>query len=151
MPVVSAGIILHRSRRGRREVFLVHPGGPYWAKKDEHAWSVPKGIVATGEEPLAAARREFSEETGFAANGAFRELGTFRLPSGKRLCIWTLAGNCDPAKLKSNTFELVWPSGKTQTFPEVDRGGWFGRAEAMTKIVKGRKQILDAFFQRFAR
>lgn len=149
MTVHSAGLLLYRRTRGDVEVFLVHPGGPYWAKKDSGAWSIPKGLVDPEESQLAAAKREFQEETGFAVDGDFHILGTFRLPSGKRLTVWSLEGNCDPAALRSNGFEMAWPpkSGKMQVFPEADRAGWFARSEADVRINKGQKQILEAFFE----
>lgn len=149
MAIHSAGILLHRSRHGVAEVFLVHPGGPYWAKKDLSAWSIPKGIVDADEDHLLAAQREFREETGFLVEGAFAPLGTFRQPSGKQLSVWAVEGDCDPAKLVSNSFEMIWPlkSGQTQSFPEVDRGGWFAQADAMAKIVKGQQPILRYFFE----
>jgi predicted NUDIX family NTP pyrophosphohydrolase len=150
MPAVSAGVLLYRRRGTRTEVFLVHPGGPFWAKKDEGAWSVPKGLVDPDEEELACARREFTEETGFDAggNGTEHDLGSFRQPSGKRVRAWAIEGDCDPAQLKSNLFEMEWPpkSGRTATFPEVDRGGWFERAEALLKIVSGQRPILEKFY-----
>lgn len=130
-------------------MFLIHPGGPYWAKRDEGAWSVPKGIIDPGENHLLAARREFREETGFDVDGDFHALGTFRQPSGKRLHVWALEGDCDPSKLTSNIFQTTWPpkSGSMQSFPEVDRGAWFARSEAEVKILKGQKSILDVFFK----
>ncbi len=148
MPALSTGILLHRSRSGAREVFLVHPGGPYWARRDAGAWSVPKGLIAPNEDPLVAARREFREETGFSADGPLRDLGEIRLPSGKRLHVWTLEGDCDPANLTSNLFEMEWPpgSGQRRVFPEVDRGGWFGRSAALAKITKGQRPLIERFF-----
>jgi predicted NUDIX family NTP pyrophosphohydrolase len=150
MPTNSAGILLYRRRGGRTEVFLVHPGGPYWAKKDDGAWSVPKGLVNPQEDDLTCARREFKEETGFdaAGNGSERDLGTFPLPSGKHLHVWALEGDCNPANLTSNLFEMEWPpkSGRTRQFPEVDRGGWFDRAQAHLKIAKGQRPILEKFY-----
>ena len=154
MPVTSAGLLLFRRRDKRLEVFLIHPGGPLWAKKDDRSWSVPKGLVDAGEDPLACARREFTEETGFAApaTDSERDLGTFRQPSGKRLHIFAIEGECDPAALRSNLFEMEWPpkSGRTASFPEVDRGGWFDRAQANAKIVSGQRPLLDAFYDEFA-
>jgi predicted NUDIX family NTP pyrophosphohydrolase len=149
MPLHSAGILLYRRRPSGPEIFLVHPGGPFWAKKDFAAWSIPKGLIDPQEDPLAAAVREFEEETGFAVDGNFHSLGTFRLPSGKRLTAWALEGDCDPKDMKPGHFEMVWPpkSGKTQMFPEADRGAWFARAEAEVKIGKGQKQILEVFFR----
>jgi len=149
MSVVSAGILLYRRRGSSAEVFLVHPGGPLWMKKDEGAWSLPKGLVNPNEDELAGARREFREETGFdAGSGPARDLGTFRLPSGKRVHAWAIEGDCDPAELRSNLFEMEWPpkSGRTGRFPEVDRGAWFERAQALLKIAKGQVAILEMFY-----
>ena len=150
MPVVSAGILLFRRRPSGREVFLVHPGGPYWAKKDLAAWSVPKGIVGLGEDELAAARREFHEETGFEATGPFDDLGAFRMPSGKTLRVWAAEGDFASEKLASNSFEMVWPpkSGRMQSFPEIDRGAWLRRSDALNSIVKGQQLIIERFFRR---
>lgn len=153
MQSISAGLLLYRQRASELQVFLVHPGGPYWASKDEGAWSVPKGLVAPGEAELAGARREFREETGFDAdgNGRERDLGVFRQPSGKRVRVWAVEGNCDPARLTSNLFEMEWPpkSGRTARFPEVDRGGWFNRAQALQKIVAGQRPMLEKFYAEF--
>ena len=150
MPAISAGLLLYRRRDSGVEVFLVHPGGPYWVSKDEGAWSVPKGLVDAGEEELACARREFREETGFDAPAGDREhdLGSFRQPSGKRVHVWAVEGDCNPADLKSNLFEMEWPpkSGRTGRFPEVDRGGWFERAAALLKIVLGQRPVLEKFY-----
>jgi len=150
MPAISAGILLYRRRDSGLEVFLVHPGGPYWASKDEGAWSVPKGLVDAGEEELACARREFKEETGFDVPGAGleRDLGTFQLPGGKRLHVWAVEGDCNPAELHSNLFEMEWPpkSGRTARFPEVDRGSWFDRMPALLKITKGQRPVLEKFY-----
>lgn len=155
MPEVSAGILLYRKTPAGAEVLLVHPGGPYWARKDEGAWSVPKGLVESGEDKLAAAWREFHEETGFdqRAAGPGLELGSFRLPSGKQLHVWAFEGDCDPMALRSNVFEMEWPphSGHRQPFPEVDRGGWFDRTMAMRKISPGQRAVLDAFYAQFDR
>ena len=150
MAAVSAGILLYRRRGPRAEVFLVHPGGPYWARKDDGVWSVPKGLVNPQEDELACARREFTEETGCDAGGSGREhdLGIFPQPSGKRLRVWAIEGDCDPAALTSNLFAIEWPpkSGRTAQFPEVDRGGWFDKAEALRKITKGQRPIVEMFF-----
>lgn len=148
MPIQSAGILLYRRRRSGAEVFIIHPGGPYWVKKDDGAWSVPKGMVDPDEDILLAARREFHEETGFDIDGDFQPLGTFREPSGKRLSVWALEGDCDPSRLRSNVFEMMWPpkSGTMKTFPEAERGQWFARRQAEAKILKGQKPILDALF-----
>jgi predicted NUDIX family NTP pyrophosphohydrolase len=150
MPPVSAGVLLYRGGPAAVEVFLVHPGGPFWARKDQGAWSVPKGLVNAGEDELACARREFREETGFDAGGAGteRDLGVFRQPSGKRLHVWAIEGDCDPAALSSNLFTMEWPprSGHTAEFPEVDRGAWFGRAESLVRIASGQRPILEKFY-----
>jgi predicted NUDIX family NTP pyrophosphohydrolase len=147
--MVSAGILLHRRRRSGVEVFLVHPGGPYWAKRDEGAWSVPKGLVDRGEDELTCAKREFWEETGFTVSGQPRDLGAFRLPSGKRLHVWSVEGDCDSRELRSNLFEMEWPphSGLRQKFPEVDRGAWFGKGAALAKIVKGQRPVIKKFYE----
>jgi len=141
----SAGILMYRRRGGSLEVFLVHPGGPVWRNKDDGAWQIPKGELATDEEPLLCARREFEEETGFSADGEFAELGTFRQPGGKHVQAWAVEGDCDPARLVSNEFEMEWPprSGRRQSFPEVDRGGWFGIDEARGKLLLGQRPVLD--------
>jgi predicted NUDIX family NTP pyrophosphohydrolase len=150
MPVVSAGLLLYRGAAPDAEVFLVHPGGPFWARKDEGAWSVPKGLVDPGEDELVGARREFSEETGFEASGftATHDLGTFRQPSGKLLHVWAVEGDCNPDELRSNLFAMEWPpkSGRSAQFPEVDRGGWFERAPALLKIVRGQRAVLERFY-----
>jgi predicted NUDIX family NTP pyrophosphohydrolase len=150
MPEHSAGVLLYRERGGEFEVLLVHPGGPYWAAQDDGAWSIPKGLVQPGEDELTAARREFTEETGFEAGGAGseRDLGVCRLPSGKRLHVWAIAGDCDVARLKSNLFELEWPpgSGLTRRFPEVDRGDWFTHPQALTRLTRGQQPILARFY-----
>ena len=150
MAPVSAGLLLYRQGAAGLEVFLVHPGGPFWASKDAGAWSVPKGLVNPGEEELACALREFREETGFdpghGASGL--DLGSFRQPSGKRLHVWALRGDCDPKTLRSNLFEMEWPpkSGRRASFPEVDRGEWFDRAEEQRRIAKGQAPIIDRFY-----
>jgi predicted NUDIX family NTP pyrophosphohydrolase len=146
MPVRSAGILLHRLRGQGLEVFLVHPGGPFWKNKDVGVWSIPKGLIGCQENALAAARREFREETGFELDGDFRFLGTFRQPGGKQVIAYALEGDCNPSDLVSNSFAIEWPprSGKFREFPEADRGAWFARAEAETKILKGQKPILDS-------
>lgn len=150
MPKRSAGLLLYRLTRGEPQVFLVHPGGPYWAKKDEGAWSIPKGECEEGEQPLAATRREFEEETGFRPEGEAVPLGTFRQPSGKQVTAFAIEGDLDPATLRSNTFTMQWPprSGRMQAFPEVDRAGWFGKEEAGAKILLGQRAILEALWKR---
>ena len=151
MPIESAGLLLYRKRQ-RLEVFLIHMGGPFWAAKDASAWSIPKGVIGQGEEPLAAAKREFQEETGFTAEGDFLPLGSFRQNSSKALTVWAVEGDCDPARLTSTLFSMVWPpkSGRLQQFPEADRGGWFGRKSALDNIVRGQRQVLEAFYKKMA-
>lgn len=152
MALMSAGLLLYRFRDSGAEVLLVHPGGPFWARKDDGAWSVPKGLLQPGEDDLACARREFSEETGFdpGGRGDEQDLGVFRQPSGKRLHVFALQGDCDPSVLKSNTFELQWPpkSGRRQSFPEVDRGAWLDREAAALKITPGQRPVLEEFYRR---
>jgi predicted NUDIX family NTP pyrophosphohydrolase len=141
----SAGILMYRRRGPELEVLLVHPGGPFWAKKDLGAWSIPKGEFEEGEEPLAAAKREFCEELGAEADGAFVALGTLVQPSRKEVIAWAVEGDFAVAELKSNTFEMEWPpkSGKRKQFPEVDRAGWFGLAEARRKMLPGQVEFID--------
>jgi predicted NUDIX family NTP pyrophosphohydrolase len=145
----SAGILLYRRKGNGFEFFLVHPGGPFWKNRDAGAWTVPKGAIEPGEDPLAAARREFTEETGFAVAGEFIALGTFKQPGGKHVLVWAVEGDCEPAKLASNEFEMEWPphSGKRQRFPEVDRGQWFGVAEAQEKMLIGQQPMLERFLE----
>lgn len=152
MAKLSAGILLYRRRGAGIEVFLVHPGGPFWARKDDGAWTVPKGLVDKNEDPLEAAQREFQEETGFRASGPFEALGVFHQPGGKDVIIWAAEGDCEPRRLVSNTFEMEWPprSGRKKTFPEVDRGAWFGKADAMRRILKGQSPAIEALFERLA-
>ncbi|HEX7154311.1 MAG TPA: NUDIX domain-containing protein [Thermoanaerobaculia bacterium] len=140
----SAGLLLYR-RHPELQVFLVHPGGPFWVKKDRGAWSLPKGELDEAEDPLAAAIREFTEETGFSVDGDFRALGSLRQPSGKVIHAWAVEGDCDPAALRSNLFSMEWPpkSGKQQQFPEADRGAWFSIQEAKEKIVAGQIGFLE--------
>jgi predicted NUDIX family NTP pyrophosphohydrolase len=141
----SAGLIVYRRRGEDLEVFLVHPGGPFWAKKDLGAWSIPKGEYEEGEEGLDVARREFLEETGFAVDGDFLEVGTIKQAGGKVVTAWAVEGELDAALLRSNVFEMEWPprSGRLQEFPEVDRGGWFSIEEAGGMILKGQVGLLE--------
>jgi len=141
----SAGLLLYRVREGALEVFLVHPGGPFWAKKDLGAWSIPKGEIGEGEDPLEAARREFEEETGFRPEGVFRELAPVRQKSGKVVHAWAVEGDCDAAAIRSNTFPLEWPprSGRWMDVPEVDRAGWFDLDTARAKILEGQRGLLE--------
>jgi predicted NUDIX family NTP pyrophosphohydrolase len=140
----SAGLLLYRRRQGKLEVLLVHPGGPFWVHKDAGAWSIPKGEHGPEEEPLAAARREFTEETGFTAAGPFLPLTPLRQKSGKLIQAYTCEGEADPGKLTSNTFSLEWlpHSGQMQEFPEVDRAAWFSLEEAAAKIHPGQAGFL---------
>ena len=149
MPQRSAGILLYRRRHGGVEVLLVHPGGPFWASKDDGAWSIPKGAYEPGEEPLAAARREFAEETGGRLDGEAVALGSFRQSAVKTVDAWAVEGDFDPAGLTSNTFAMEWPprSGRMGEFPEVDRAQWFTPAEAARKILKGQRPILEALLR----
>ena len=141
----SAGVLLHRLRGSRIEVFLVHPGGPFWAKKDAGAWSIAKGEFEVGQDPLEAAKREFKEETGFAVEGNFIELTPVKQPGGKVVYAWAVMGDCEAESIKSNTFSLEWPprSGKRKEFPEVDRAGWFTPEVAREKILKGQLNFLE--------
>lgn len=145
MPKNSAGVLMYRTRQGRLEVFLVHPGGPFWARKDLGSWSIPKGEYQPGEEPIAAAAREFLEETGFPLAGCLRELGVVKQAGGKVVSAWCVEGDCDPAALVSNTCRVEWPthSGREIEFPEVDRGAWFDIASARERILKGQAPLLD--------
>jgi predicted NUDIX family NTP pyrophosphohydrolase len=142
---LSAGILLYRRQKGDVNVFLVHPGGPFWAKKDEGAWSIPKGEYEVGEDPLAVAKREFQEETGFEISGLFRPLTALKQPSGKIISAWAVEGDIDPTTLTSNTFTLEWPpkSGKIREFPEVDRGDWFDLPTARMKLLAGQRAFVD--------
>jgi len=136
---------MFRRRAGGTEVLLAHPGGPFWSRRDEAAWTLPKGEIAPQEEPLAAALREFAEETGFASAPPFIPLGELRQKSGKRISAWAFEGDADPARLQSNAFEMEWPprSGRLQSFPEVDRVRWFGLAEARRKLIAGQVPFID--------
>lgn len=141
----SAGILPYRKQNDTYEVFLVHPGGPFWAKKDLHSWSVTKGEFNDQEEPFKAAIREFKEETSFDINGDFLELNSVKQPSGKILYAWAVESNLDAKGIKSNFFELEWPpkSGKVKKFPEVDKAEWFSFEIAKLKILKGQIPILE--------
>jgi predicted NUDIX family NTP pyrophosphohydrolase len=141
----SAGLLMYRRGDAGLAVLLVHPGGPFWAKKDLGAWSIPKGEHAADEEPLAAARREFTEETGAQARGEFVPLGEVKQPGGKYVTAWAVEGDFDPAALVSGTFEMEWPprSGRKRSFPEVDRADWFSLDEARRKILTGQRPLID--------
>jgi predicted NUDIX family NTP pyrophosphohydrolase len=136
---------MYRRTTAELEVFLVHPGGPIWAKKDKGAWTIPKGEYEQDESPLEAAKREFEEETGFRATGELLELGTVKQKSGKLVMAWAVEGDCDPAKLVSNTCEIEWPprSGRRLEIPEVDRGRWFSLDEAREYIRDEQRAFLD--------
>jgi predicted NUDIX family NTP pyrophosphohydrolase len=142
--------VMYRERTGRLEVFLVHPGGPFWAARDLGAWSIPKGEPAEGEDPLAAARREFAEETGFDAGGLAEPLTPVRQAGGKVVQAWAVAGDCDPAAMRSNTFPIEWPprSGKMREFPEADRGEWFETAAAKEKINPAQRLLVEELERR---
>ena len=141
----SAGILLYRRRAGELEVLLVHPGGPFWAKKDAGAWSIPKGEVGAGEDPLDVARREFLEETGSAVQGDFAALVPIEQRGGKTVHAWAVEGDFDVATLASNTFSMEWPprSGRQREFPEVDRAGWFPLPAAREKLLEAQCAFLD--------
>ena len=152
MPITSAGILMFRRIGAEPEVLLVHPGGPYWARKDDGAWSIPKGVYERDEDALAAARREFEEETGCVPQGVFEPLGSFRQPSGKRVAVWAVEQDFDLADFRSNSFAMEWPprSGRSQDFPEADRAAWFPLREAERKVTKGQQPIIAALRRRFA-
>jgi predicted NUDIX family NTP pyrophosphohydrolase len=146
MPVRSAGILLYRRAAGELELLLVHPGGPYWARKDDGAWSIPKGEHADGEDPLDTARREFEEETGTVPPpGELVALGEVRMRSGKRVSAWAAEGDLDANAVRSNTFTVEWPprSGRMQEFPEVDRAGWFGVDAARRRLIPAQAAFVD--------
>jgi predicted NUDIX family NTP pyrophosphohydrolase len=136
---------MFRRRAGAVEVLLVHPGGPFWQKKDANAWSIPKGEYSAGEDPLSAAQREFEEETGVKPHGDFIPLGDCRQPGGKIVKAWAVEGDLDTACIRSNSFSLEWPpkSGKMREFPEVDRAEWFSIGAAREKILEGQANFLD--------
>jgi predicted NUDIX family NTP pyrophosphohydrolase len=152
MTIRSAGILLYRFQHQQLEVMLVHPGGPYWASKDLGAWSIPKGLIEENESALDAAKREFREETGFAVDGRFIELGSIKQPSKKIVHAWALEKDLDTKKVVSNTFEMEWPrnSGVVQEFPEIDAAAWFVVEEARQRILKGQVKFLDNLENRLA-
>src|SRR5215468_7947249 len=149
MPKRSAGILMFRRGAQGLEVLLVHPGGPFWARKDLGAWSIPKGEYSEGDEPLATAIREFAEETGTHPRGELWPLGELTQPGRKIVTAFALEGDFDPATLKSNTFELEWPpkSGRKATFPEVDRAEWFSLATAREKILQGQREFITRLLE----
>ena len=151
MPQRSAGILMFRRKGSGPEVLLIHPGGPFWAKKDLGAWSVPKGLYEPPEDPLSAAKREFFEETGCLPVGDCIPLGEFR-PGAKILTVFALEGDFDLANFRSNTFAIEWPSGsgRMAEFPEADRAGWFASDDAARRILKGQLPILHALLEKLA-
>ncbi|MGN6572203.1 MAG: NUDIX domain-containing protein [Pseudolabrys sp.] len=146
---ISAGILAFRRDRGRLDVLLVHPGGPYWRKRDEGAWSIPKGVVVS-DDLLACARREFNEETGLTAEGAFEPLTPARQKSGKIVHAFALEADFDVSRVTSNSFEMEWPprSGRMQSFPEVDRVAWFDLATARKKILPGQLPFIEELIEK---
>ncbi len=145
MPKRSAGLLMYKRAPDGVRVLLVHPGGPFWAKKDLGAWSIPKGEHDADEDPLAAAIREFAEETGARPRGTFRPLGELKQPGGKRVVAYAFEGDFDIGALVSNVFDMEWPprSGRRQSFPEVDRAEWFALAQARDKILPGQRAFID--------
>lgn len=150
MGTKSAGLLMYRYNDDSLEVLLGHMGGPFWAKKDDHAWSIPKGELNDHEQPLQAARREFEEETGYVPRGEFLELTPRKQSGGKKVMAWAVQGDWDPRKLVSNTFTMEWPprSGKKREFPEIDRAEWFPVDVARKKIVKGQVGFIDELDER---
>ena len=151
MPRLSSGLLLFRRREGRLEVLLVHPGGPFWRRRDAGGWSLPKGEHEPNENSLSAARREFAEELGLPPPaGEAIELGAVKQPSGKLIHAWGLAADIDVSQIQSNSFELEWPrgSGELRLFPEVDRAAWFDLATAREKLIAGQRPLLDLLLER---
>jgi predicted NUDIX family NTP pyrophosphohydrolase len=149
MPKRSAGILMYRRPDAGLELLLVHPGGPFWAKKDLGAWSIPKGEYSESEDALAVAKRELEEETGARGQGDFLSLGELVQPGRKIVSAWAIEGDFDPSDLKSNLFEMEWPpkSGRKQSFPEVDRAQWFSPADARQKILKGQSEFITRLLE----
>jgi len=152
MPRVSAGLLMYRLQSGKLEVLLVHPGGPFFAKKDDGAWTIPKGEPDAGEDLFDAAQREFKEETGFGSSPPFLELAPITQKGGKFVHAWAFAGDVDASQLRSNTFKLGWPphSGKLREFPEMDRAGWFNLPAAKRKIKAAQIPLLDELRQKLS-
>ena len=150
MPASSAGILMYRRTGSALEVLLVHSGGPFWRNKDDGAWSIPKGEIDEGEDPAEAALREFMEEIGSVPEGPLRSLGEIRQRGGKRVHAFAIEGDIDAGAIASNTFEIEWPpkSGRLQTFPEVDRAGWFDLPAARVKIIESQRLLLDRLMDR---
>jgi predicted NUDIX family NTP pyrophosphohydrolase len=142
---VSAGLLLFRRVSAGLELFLAHPGGPFWSQKDAGAWTIPKGLIEPGEDPLAAACREFEEETGVPPRGPFLPLGSVRQKAGKEIHAWAWEGDADPERVRSNMTRMEWPrgSGRWLSFPEVDRCGWFGPALAREKINQAQAELIS--------
>ncbi|HLI35248.1 MAG TPA: NUDIX domain-containing protein [Terriglobia bacterium] len=152
MPKISAGLIMYRKQKGRVEVLLVHPGGPFWARKDAGAWSIPKGEVNSGENELATAQREFEEEIGLPPKGPFLPVGEVQLKSGKVVRAWAFEGSLDPSTIRSNTFRMEWPprSGRLQDFPEIDLAGFFSIEEAKEKINPAQIALLETLMEKIS-
>ena len=150
MPRTSAGIALYRRAGDGIELFLAHPGGPFWRNKDDGAWTFPKGEYTVDEDPLVAARREFREEIGLDLDGEFIDLGAVKQSGGKIVRVFAAEGDCDPAAIRSNTFKQVWPpkSGRYVEFPEVDRAGWFAPADARRKLLSAQAEFVDRLCDR---
>lgn len=142
---ISAGMLLFRRKSGRLEVFLAHPGGPFWTREDVGTWTIPKGMVEEGEEPIEAAQREFREETGMEPVPPFLPLGSIRQRAGKTVHAWAWEGDADPAAIVSNVMRIEWPrgSGRWQTYPEVDRCGWFDPGPAREKLNAAQAELID--------
>lgn len=152
MPARSAGLLMYRRTDSALEVFLVHPGGPFWAHKDYGAWTIPKGEIGPHEEPLSAAKREFLEETGVAPEGPFLELTPIRQRGGKVVQAWAFEGTCDPDGITSNTIELEWPprSGRRRQYPEIDRAAFYSVKQALRKINSAQAALIDELVSRLA-
>jgi|SRR5579871_110720 len=150
MAKFAAGLLMYRRRGQALEIFLVHPGGPFWINKDLGSWGIPKGEYLDEEDPFDAAKREFQEETGFTPKGEFVSLGELKQPSGKTVLVWAVEGDCDPSQLQSNTCMIEWPprSGREMEIPEVDRGGWFSIEDARVRILKGQAPFLDRLLEK---
>ena len=145
--------MLFRQRDKKVQVLLAHPGGPFWSRKDQGVWTIPKGLIGPSESLLSAAQREFAEETGYRPGGEAIPLGSAKQPGGKVVHVWAIEEDWDPADLQSNTFEMEWPpgTGRLQSFPEIDRAAWFGIAEARLKILKGQAAFLDHLLETLGR
>ena len=148
----SAGILMYRREGEEILLLLVHPGGPFWAKKDFGSWSIPKGEYAESEDAFAAAKREFAEETGYKPEGKFQPLGEITQSGGKRVAAWAVSGDFDPQTLTSNRFEMEWPprSGQIRSFPEVDRAAWFTAAEARERLLRAQTTFIDRLLDRIS-